>query len=443
MRRLFLQAKVINRSDAVVSDLITSLAAGVAPLFFLTVRSWTNGFLLVLLALAIHGLFTCPKDFRSLLADTRVRWVLGAMASAFLAILVSQLMRFEIMTPAYDAPARMLASCLVFLHLATRCIDVVRIFQWTFPLSVLFTAVSLVVNQQPFDVWVGRWATYFVDPLSLGQYALLLGFLSLFSINLVEKDRPWAIALKLAGFIVGVGISIGSASRSAWVALPALAAIWLIVILRVRNVAWLAASFAAIAAACILSYTFVEVVHLRLNSALNDYIAYFSGELDSPGGTRLSLLRVAWHLFLNEPLRGYGDGGYPPLLSVPAVRDFYSETLDYALHHHGTHNEIAQNMIRSGVFGLISAVLLFVVPLVLFWRAALSGSGSARNAAVLGLGYIVAVFLFGINTETFTLKYLSTFYGLMVATLGAQVIWGSPALVRNEPYDGRCRTVRP
>jgi O-antigen ligase len=164
-------------------------------------------------------------------------------------------------------------------------------------------------------------------------------------------------------------------------------------------------------------------VHIRVDSALSDYHAYFAGgPRDTSGGLRLSLLRASWHLFLSQPLYGYGDGETPPLLTIPAIRPFYTDMLQYALTHNGAHNELFQNMIRSGIFGVVATLMMFGVPLVLFWRAACSQIREASAAGAVGLCYVAGVFCFGLTTEAFALKYLVTFYALMIAALAAQII---------------------
>jgi O-antigen ligase len=211
--------------------------------------------------------------------------------------------------------------------------------------------------------------------------------------------------------------------------------IWLFAVARIRNVTVIAGGTAALALACVLAYLVLQPVHMRVDAALLDYRDYFSGSLrDTSGGLRLSLLRASWHLFLSQPLYGYGDSGMPPLLTIPAIRPFYTDLLQYALTHNGAHNELFQNMVRSGIFGVISTLIMFGVPFVLFWRAARSHIKEASAAGVIGLGYIAGVFCFGLSTETFALKYLATFYALMIAALAAQVI---SALPPDEAASGR------
>jgi hypothetical protein len=61
-----------------------------------------------------------------------------------------------------------------------------------------------------------------------------------------------------------------------------------------------------------------------------------------------------------------------------------------------------------------------------FERAARSRIKDASAAGAVGLGYIAGVFCFSMTTEAFALKYLVTFYALMVAALAAQVISAEP-----------------
>ena len=57
----YCQAKKIVRPDADWADALAAIVIGIAPLFYLTIKSWTNGALLVLLVLlapkGLIGLF--------------------------------------------------------------------------------------------------------------------------------------------------------------------------------------------------------------------------------------------------------------------------------------------------------------------------------------------------------------------------------------------------
>ena len=170
-------------------------------------------------------------------------------------------------------------------------------------------------------------------------------------------------------------------------------------------------------------YEEIPIVHDRISQATTEYKEYVhGGTTDTSTGLRLSLLRVAGILFLEHPLSGYGDTHYPELASVPQMATFNTEELEYILIHSGTHNEIMQSALRSGIFGLVSSILMFLVPAIIFFRGSASTVHSVRTAGLVGLCYTVAVFCFSLTTETFNLKYTVSFYALMVSVLAAQVL---------------------
>jgi O-antigen ligase len=422
----FCRARNLVAAEADGNTAIATAIAGLAPLLFLTVKGWTNALCFILIVLALYDIARRPDIYWPLWKDPRIGWLGAALASAVVAVLVSQTLRWDFQSQPYDAPLRPLAGVAVLLYLTARRVNFLKLFQWTCPLAVLICAVALLLAPAPVEKW-GRLANSFVDPLSLGQYMLLLGVLSAFMINLVEKDGPLAVVLKLAAFVTGLWVSVLTESRSAWIAVPVLFIVWLFAVARVRDVRTMAAGAALLATACILAFFLLHPVQERVALALNNVQSYLAGGgRDTSAGLRLSLLRASWHVFLTQPLYGYGDGGTPPLLTIPAIRPFYTDLLQYALVHNGAHNELFQNMVRSGIFGVISTLMMFGVPFVVFWRAARSRIKEASAAGAVGLGYIAGVFCFGLTTEAFALKYLATFYALMVAALAAQIVSAEP-----------------
>jgi len=423
----FCRTRNLVSANADGNTAVAAIVAGLAPLFFLSVKGWTNALFLVLVLIALYDIFRRPDLYWPLWQDRRIGWLVATLASAFVAILISQTLRWDFHPQPYDAPLRPLAGIAVLLYLTARRVNFLKLFQWTCPLAVLICAAELLLAPDPFQKWGGRLSNYFVDPLSLGQYMLLLGVLSAFMINLVEKDGPIVIVLKLMALVAGFWVSVLTESRSGWIAIPLLFVIWLFAGARIRNMTVVVSGTVALALVCVLAYLALQPVHTRIDYAVSDYHAYFTGGVrDTSGGLRLSLLRASWHLFLSQPLYGYGDGETPPLLTIPAIRPFYTDLLQYALTHNGAHNELFQNMIRSGIFGVVSTLMMFGMPFVLFWRATRSRIAEASAAGVVGLGYVAGVFCFSLTTEAFALKYLATFYALMVAAVAAQVISAEP-----------------
>jgi len=82
-------------------------------------------------------------------------------------------------------------------------------------------------------------------------------------------------------------------------------------------------------------------------------------------------------------------------------------------------------LLSSGLFGLIAYLCLLFVPFYFFYIYRNSPIADKKRAARMGMYYIVGVFIAGLSNEQLSLKYLCTFYGLMMATLLAQVLQAS------------------
>jgi O-antigen ligase len=91
----------------------------------------------------------------------------------------------------------------------------------------------------------------------------------------------------------------------------------------------------------------------------------------------------------------------------------------------GPHSDILSKLLSSGLFGLIAYLCLLFVPLYFFYAHRNSLLADKKRAARMGMYYIAGVFIAGLSNEQLSLKYLCTFYGLMTATLLAQVLQAS------------------
>ena len=72
--------------------------------------------------------------------------------------------------------------------------------------------------------------------------------------------------------------------------------------------------------------------------------------------------------------------------------------------------------------GGISVIGLFFIPLTIFIKYARHHSTKVAKASQLGLAYITCITICSISIEVFNLKYLSSFYGLIIAGLMSQII---------------------
>lgn len=419
-------SSIINPSEKF--DYLFAACLALAPLCFLSIRGWTNSFFILLIILSFYKIIQNYNIIFIVKKNSTAAWLIIALASSFISILLTQVLRNSLHINLMDGPLRPFLAIIIFIYLLTKNIDFVRTLEWSAPLSLIILGAFLFVHPYEFvNIPSERFGTTAVDPLTLGQYSTLLGFICLFTFNLYGNDKPTLQLLKLIGILVAVWISIGTASRSGWVAVPFLLLIWVVKVQRVRQPHQLILALAGLGALGVMVYGFMPVVHERISQAVTEYVAYFHGGAhDTAAGIRLSMLRAAGTLFWSQPWTGYGDAHYPAFSSIPAIAPFNTPVLEFTMVNSGVHNEIMQSALRSGIFGLVSSILMFVVPAVVFYRGCDSTIPSVRAAGLVGLCYIVAVFCFGLSTETFNLKYTVSFYALMVSVLAAQVLRPQP-----------------
>lgn len=408
-----------------VRHTLLAVSLGLFPVFFLTIRGWTSGFLFFLVLLALAFWRDCPAAWRGTRSDLERMGVIFALASSFAGVLISQLLRGDFSPKALDGPSRILLAIPIFLLLVEKRVNFVRLFQFACPISLLLAVASTTLF--PFR-WGDRFASYFVDPITFGNYALILGFMSFFSINVLERDGRFAIGLKLAGLVAGVYLSIWSQSRSGWLAGAVLLALWLTVYRGPLRPATRFGIAALALAAALLTYLSLDLVRERVDGAVYDVTAWMSGENpDTSIGFRLSMWRMAFVLFCESPLYGYGDVGYKQLLdSNPYLTSLATPAARLTMYT-GPHNDVLANMLQSGIFGLISALSLFLIPAFVFWRGLRSAIPRIHGASLLGLCFVVGLFVSSLGEQVLYLKFLASFYGLMIASLCATALWRGEA----------------
>jgi O-antigen ligase len=97
----------------------------------------------------------------------------------------------------------------------------------------------------------------------------------------------------------------------------------------------------------------------------------------------------------------------------------------------GPHSDILSKLLSAGIVGLAAYFLIMRAPFFIFCRNRNSKDTDKKIVSRIGLYYIVGVFIPGLSNEQLSLKYLYTFYGLIIATFLAQVLYQSTAKNHN------------
>jgi O-antigen ligase len=409
------------------------ICLGLAPTGLLFVRQWFEVFFSLA---SLISVWLLVRGGGSAGLSNHSRWV-RIFAAVFclpiLAILISQQIRDDFDLARYDAPSRFVFAIPILLVLIKRCISIRGVLEWVLPLSLILTVAAW--HWLPKTNWAvdpNRLTTYFIDPLSFGRLCLELGLLSLLMMGrCAGRSTVYCVllnGLKLTAVVIGLGFSIYSDSRTGWFALPLVFYFYLVKSLPMRRLYSTLVAALLIIVTSVGFYSLSSHVHDRVQLAWQEVMNYKMSEVnpDVSVGMRMSFARMGWYYFKLQPLAGWGDKGFAGHVNDPAISSFATQfTREFALTA-GFHNEITTNAVRSGIWGLISSLALFLVPLVFFARVVLQG-GAGSTVAFLGFCYVLMEFIAGMSTEVLNLKFTATFYACMLAlwvaaTLNAKAI---------------------
>lgn len=414
---------VIASSRPSSLDLLTLICLALFPLLYMTLRSWTNTFLLILFGFAIIYLVTNPVAIKSSLTKKSSKWIFFTLSSAVLAILISQTFRKNFSISAFDGPSRIFFAGIIFLYLKDRKFNFTKVLEWVLPISLFICLGAYFINPAASAFWGNRAATYFVDTITFGTYCLILGFICLNSIQAKSnKLSIFLTCLKILAFMIGCYLAIKSQSRSAWTAAIALIIYSLFIHFQKKKLfPWFMIGLSSIA--IILIYLYSPQVHQRVHDGLHEIITYFNnGNYDTSLGLRISMIRVAINLIIENPLSGLKDGLMPALNTIKSIQPYYTDLLQFMITNTGTHTELLAQGVRSGIWGLISGISLFLVPGLVFYKHLSSNNPNIRSAAIVGMTLVLGLFIASLTIQVFNLKYTSSFYALMIAGLSAQTL---------------------
>ena len=410
------------------------LAVFMFPITFMSVRHGVHVSLFALLLIALIVFF--QSKHTHLCCDDKTDLIIVlCFCGLTLAVLLGQMFRSKMHMAALDGPSRIVFAGFVYLLLKSRQIAYIKILDIAIPVGLL--CVLTVVMFNPESYWGDRFATYFVDPNTLGSQTFILALIIFLSIARGQGESRWLILLKVMGGAAGIYVSIYSGSRGAWLAGPFIFLLFLLIRFdsfrraqgaeRFRITLLTSAIVVALIILCCLLFYFSNAVSSRVISGFHDIRNWLmSTELDTPAGIRLSIWKFSFQFASESLLFGYGEEkNMMQLLSNSPLNIPTNEIVISTIAATGPHSDILSKLLSSGLFGLSAYLCLIFVPFYFFYAHRNSLLVDKKRAAHMGIYYIAGVFITGLSNEQLSLKYLCTFYGLMTATLLAQVLQAS------------------
>ncbi len=393
------------------------------PIAFLSIR---HGVHVTLYGLLLIFIYELTQNFKRLYVDKRIILIFFSLSAIFIAVLVQQLISQDLSLRSFDGPSRLLFAGFVFLYLCQKNINYIKLIELSIPTGLVLLCTYLYFHPEYF--WGHRWANNFVDPNSMGSQATTLALICLFTIY--NKSHVFVNILKLSGAACGIYISIKAESRGGWAILPFMLLTWLVIQIKscgsqpqqvARHYLVIISTLACfiIAAGCLIFLN--QAVNSRLTQTIYEISTWFKDPLiHTSAGSRMSMWVASFQL-ITENWFGYGETAIKQLATNHSQ---YTGTHQHGLKDlidAGPHSDILSKGLSFGLLGILSYLALIFVPFYFFIKNLNAINLNVRNAAGTGLLYITGIFIAGLFNENLSLKYLCSFYGLMIACLAAQI----------------------
>lgn len=344
---------------------------------------------------------------------------IAAMFGMSIAILISQIANDDLLARPHDAASRYWLALPIFWFLLRVRPTVFIALQYAFPIAAIL-GWFFAVDKNDGAGFTLPW----LNKILFGDYLLLFGTLSLFSVDWFSKDSLYLRLYKWAGFAFGLLATLHSGTRGALLAIPVFITIYLYLRGYRLSLKVLASSFILGLLVLSIAYFSSPTMQQRLQILSNDIVTYRDGNRDTSTGQRWQLNIAAVKIFLQHPIAGVGPevvGGKPDGFAKEIQKMWEAGELSDTAADIGrccqAHNEILAKAADLGILGVSALLALYLVPLQLFWRATKVANNVKKRAGILGITLVSGHFIFGLTVGLLGLTMTAAFYAFSVAVL--------------------------
>jgi O-antigen ligase len=385
--------------------------------FFLTLKSTATTSLFLMFFICSWSIVKAPRYYFA--AQGPQFWVLIlCLLAPFLAEVLAQVGRGSFIGSSLDGPSRAILAAGVFIYLSKKdCTKLLSALGIGSALGIVLVFLHLQVF--PEHYWGDRAATYFVDPITLPCYAVVLLGLYLFGdYPKIPKKISYFVTLLIS--ILTIYVAIESQSRSSWVA--GLGIFIAYILYRYRSsLVKQTLGMLTLMFACLMVFNLSDVVGQRSVDAAEGVIDFVrqGGGQESSAGQRMTLFLVDFELLKDNLLFGIDDGVMPTYESLKSIIPTINEEIYKIKTLAGSHSEYSAQLVRKGIFlGSFAIWGLFLYPIYLVMRFYFTKRFLGCGLKQL-LGVVVPISLVAGTIQVFNLKMTISFYVMLLAIMFA------------------------
>ncbi|AZS78037.1 O-antigen ligase family protein [Achromobacter spanius] len=292
-----------------------------------------------------------------------------------------------------------------------------KLVQWSILVGALAGSLLLIVVMETesrgamIDVG-GRY-----NAVGFANLTLLFGGMTLLSLGFGPSTR-WPrteVVVKLLVVALSVIATWLSETRSSWMLLPILGVVFLLGLRhwqrRHKVYCALAVSVALVASAAAI-WTFSSRMH-EISKDVQRFTT--STNRDTSFGIRLQLWHASYLMFEKSPIVGVGPSKFREELRTLQTQGVVTQEV---VDGYGEpHNDLLAALAGYGLLGLITILLLYLVPAAVFFRRLASDDRVIRVGAQLGLLFCLGYCAFSLTEMMFRNMRSVPNYSLAVVTL--------------------------
>ena len=389
------------------------------PIFFLTIKSWSNTIFLLICIICLCRI--CKDPSRYYLNKNFVFWRFSlVLIIPFLAELILYFVRDNSDIRYLDSPCRYLGAFVIFSCLSNLSnIDkIVKSFLCGCVLCLVVTFAS--VTHSTSGYWGARLATYFVDPNMIAVYGVIIFSISILFINNIDINYYLEKFIHITTLFFVLYIILFSQTRTSWISF--IVVIILFLFINKNKIFYLSFYFLALLSSAIFLCSFDDSLILnRINLGINSFLSYFEGDhLDTSLGIRFNMILIDLYTIKENLFLGAAKEYIQNLDQINEVFPSVSKVSHHCRKYSGSHVELLAVLVRQGVvLGILTIFSIFLFPTFIFLRGAFyEGTSSwyykCALIAVVSLlisSFGIQVFAYRMNVSLWAL-FLSLYFSL-------------------------------
>ncbi|MEJ0004173.1 MAG: O-antigen ligase family protein [Pararobbsia sp.] len=404
------------RAFLVFNWLVTA-ALFLAPTLVLILRGGSGYCYFALLALSLGAAFVHRRDRDFFSPFARYRWFTIAMLAFPCAIVVQQVIGQYYLPRQFEPMSRFLFALPIFLVLCRLPSRQLRALGWGCAAGSILAGgwAAMTVLQTGLTTTL-RFSNTYTNPIPFGDTALLLAFMSIFTLGWDGARNGWATGVKVLGLVAGGYASYLSGTRGGWLAVP------VFVVLLGAQYGWfthwkrivIAGTMIVVAGAVLMSTSLVE--H-RVADATTDIAQLQQGKVDTSVGLRLQLWKASWLLYTEHPVFGVGKGHLEQELDKLANRGIATREIV----NERAHSDFFSTIAEMGTIGLACLLCVYIGWAVELWRAHRSPDAATCAASHAGLALVLSTMIYGLTIDVLVPLMNTTLLALLAAGLLAMI----------------------